>query len=110
MSATSGFFVIVCKHWRITNTSDEFRTHLDQLKVSLNISVILSVLVNGQKVTGLKITKLLRQKVTIYMFYPGGQKVTIYMFYPGGQKVTIYMFYPGGQKVTTYIYFCLTCM
>jgi ABC-type Zn uptake system ZnuABC Zn-binding protein ZnuA len=49
-------------------------------------------MVNGQKVT-----KLLGQKVTIYMFYPGVQKVT-------GQKVTIYIFYPGGQKVTTYIF------
>ena len=49
--------------------------------------------VNGQKVTGEKVTKLLGQKVT-------GQKVTIYIFYPGGQKVTIYIFYPGGQKVT----------
>jgi hypothetical protein len=48
------------------------------------------VLVNGQKVTGQKVTKLLGQKVT-------GQKVTIYIFYPGGQKVT-------GQKVTTYIF------
>jgi hypothetical protein len=28
--------------------------------------------VNGQKVTG--------QKVTIYIFYPGGQKVTTYIF------------------------------
>jgi hypothetical protein len=46
-------------------------------------------LVNGQKVTGQKVTKLLGQKVT-------GQKVTIYIFYPGGQKVT-------GQNVTTYI-------
>ena len=44
MSATSGFFVIVCKHWGITNTSDESRTPLDELKVSLNISVRLSVL------------------------------------------------------------------
>ena len=33
--------------------------------------------VNGQKVTGQKVTKLLGQKVTIYFFYPGGQKVTI---------------------------------
>jgi predicted naringenin-chalcone synthase len=47
-------------------------------------------LVNGQKVTGQKVTKLLGQNVT-------GQKVTIYIFYPGGQKVT-------GQKVTTYIF------
>ena len=45
------------------------------------------------KVTGQKVTKLLGQKIT-------RQKVTIYMFYPGGQKVTIYIFYPGGQKVT----------
>ena len=100
MSATSGFFVIVCKHWGITNTSDEFRTHLDQLTVSLNISVILCTVCFGkwteshrtqshkllrQKVTGLKVTKLLRQKVTV-------QKVTIYMFYPGRQKVTTYIF------------------
>ena len=46
--------------------------------------------VNGQKVTGQKVTKLLGQKVT-------GQKVIIYIFYPGGQKVT-------GQKVITYIF------
>jgi hypothetical protein len=37
------------------------------------------------KVTGQKVTKLLGQKVTIYIFYPGGQKVT-------GQKVTTYIF------------------
>ena len=36
--------------------------------------------VNGQKVTGQKVTKLLGQKVTIYIFYPGGQKVTTYIF------------------------------
>ena len=54
-------------------------------------------MVNGQKVTGQKVTKLPGQKVTIYIFYPGGQKVTIYICYPGGQKVT-------GQKVTTYIF------
>ena len=57
-------------------------------------------MVNGQKVTGQKVTKLLGQKVT-------GQKVTMYMFYPGEQKVTIYIVYPSGQnvtgKVTTYI-------
>ena len=41
--------------------------------------------VNGQKVTGQKVTKLQGQKVT-------GQKVTIYIFYPGGQKVTTYIF------------------
>jgi hypothetical protein len=41
--------------------------------------------VNGQKVTGQKVTKLLGQKVT-------GQKVTIYIFYPGGQKVITYIF------------------
>ena len=45
----------------------------------------LRVSVNGQKVTGQKVTKLLGQKVT-------RQKVTIYMFYPGGQKVTTYIF------------------
>jgi predicted naringenin-chalcone synthase len=44
------------------------------------------ILVNEQKVTGQKVTKLLGQKVT-------GKKVTIYIFYPGGQKVT-------GQKIT----------
>ena len=33
--------------------------------------------VNGQKVTGQTVTELLGQKVTIYIFYPGGQKVTI---------------------------------
>jgi hypothetical protein len=36
--------------------------------------------VNGQEVTGQKVTKLLGQKVTIYIFYPGGQKVTTYIF------------------------------
>ena len=41
--------------------------------------------VNGQKVTGQKVTELLGQKVTIYIFYPSGQKVT-------GQKVTTYIF------------------
>ena len=41
--------------------------------------------VNGQKVTGQKVTKLLGQKVT-------GQNVIIYIFYPGGQKVTTYIF------------------
>ena len=39
-----------------------------------------TVPVNGQKVTGQKVTKLLGQKVTIYIFYPGGQKVTTYIF------------------------------
>ena len=52
-------------------------------------------MVNGEKVTGQKVTKLLGQNVTMYMFYPGGQKVTIYIVYPSGQKVT--------GKVTTYI-------
>ena len=42
-------------------------------------------MVNGQKDTGQKVTKLLGQKVTIYMFYPGGHNVT-------GQKVTTYIF------------------
>ena len=37
-------------------------------------------MVNEQKVTGQKVTKLLGQKVTIYIFYPGGQKVTTYIF------------------------------
>jgi hypothetical protein len=37
------------------------------------------------KVTGHKVTKLLGKKVT-------GQKVTIYIFSPGGQKVTTYIF------------------
>ena len=34
-------------------------------------TTVVSPLVNGQKVTGQKVTKLLGQKVTIYIFYPG---------------------------------------
>jgi hypothetical protein len=66
-------------------------------------------MVNGQKVTGQKVTKLLGQKVTIYIFYPGGQKVTIYICYPGGQKVTgpfcpTYIWYMN-QGIYIYCYF-----
>ena len=42
-------------------------------------------------------TKNHRTKSHILYFFPGGQKVTIYIFYSGGQKFT-------GQKVTTYIF------
>ena len=55
-------------------------------------------MVNGQKVTGQKVTKLLGQKVTIYMFYPGGQKVTtniLLNMYVGRTKShNIYIYIP----------------
>ena len=44
------------------------------------VYIMVLILVNEQQVTGQKVTKLLGQKVTIYMFYPGGLKVTTYIF------------------------------
>ena len=40
-SPTSAFFVIFCKKWLVPNISDESRTQLEELQVSLNIHLLL---------------------------------------------------------------------